>query len=167
MNKKLFYEELYSSCHGIIVPKRRSLLMPVLLLIVSAILFYVQSLPLGINGENSTLSSLCLVISVALGIISLLSFVSRLSGDGSAYHVPSGKFLKENILSFGNSTLSEVQNVLNDRDLDLLKKMNIKAISPLSCMLVSTEDETFAACMLFIYSNLEYKKASGLVILKQ
>lgn len=154
---------MYALPGGIILKKRKSLLIPVLLLLAGTALIAVN----GLWGAAFTvdLRSSAVFIAGALFVAGLLWTLARLLGsDGVPYHSGAKCFLQYDELYFDRKYGREVVDSVNGGDLRKMLALERSRVPAVAVALYRTPDWRFAALQAFEYIDLEYRPLSELQI---
>lgn len=164
MNKLKFFEALYTSCNTI-VARRKSIVLPLLIIVVGIVLpLLTTSLLKG--SEFDDINSVVILTGIALAVGGGIWLLGRLTGKGEPYSTKSGEFLQTRIISFDRSRRNEVLKAVGSRDLDRLLAIPTCDVSALCVMLSSLPDNSFAAAQVFEYAELEYRELSRVTVIK-
>lgn len=164
MNKIKFCEALYASCDGVVVCRRKSLLIPVLLVIAGALLFAAGSF-IGEDGEMVDLRSSLVMAGIVAAVAGAVYLLFRLAGKGEPYHKAKHAFLRSDVLSFDRAQRDKVMAAIEKGDYDALVKLPRRDVSALAVLAYALPDGTFAAVQAFEYAELEYRPICGVKIL--
>ncbi len=163
MNKIKFYEVLYTSCSNI-VARRKSVLLPLLTILVGIALPLI-SMQLLKGGAYDDINSSVVLVGLAIAVAGGVWLLGRLVGKGEPYHKAKGEFLTSKILSFDRSNRSKVITAIGSKDYKTLLTIPACEVSALSVMVVCSSDDSFVAVQAFEYAELEYKELCPVTIL--
>lgn len=165
MNKLKFYEALYASCDSI-VARRKSVVLPLLVIVLGIALPFVSMSVLS-DGSYDDINSAMVLAGIAIAISGGVWLLGRLVGSGEPYHKDKGVFLTTTTLSFDRSRRSEVLNAIGSGDVNRLLAIPTCEVSALCVMFSHLADNSFAAAQAFEYAELEYRELCGVTILKK
>lgn len=156
MDKEKFCEAMYALQGDVVVRRRPSVVVPVLVFVAGAAMLIANAfLP-----EESEWNDMRAILVLAGGIAVIVGFVmfwARMAGNGVPYHRPSHSYLHEQLLMFEASQRDKVLAAVLAGDwkgLLSLPRRNISAVSVLFC---ATPDGSFVAMQPFEYAELEYR----------
>ena len=164
MNKIKFCEALYALCEGIVVCRRKSIIFPVLLILVGAILFAFGSL-VGDDGAMVDLRSSLVMAGIVVAVAGAVWLLFRMAGKGEPYHKQKRAFLRNDVLSFDRAQRAKVLEAIDNGDYAALVKLPRREVSALAVMVYALPDGSFAAAQAFEYAELEYRPICEVKIL--
>lgn len=157
---------MYALPEGTIVKRRKSLLIPVLVLLAGAALIVVNNV-WGAEFTNNLRSSVVFV-GGALGVTGLLIALARMLGsNGNPYHSGEKRFLEYEELYFDRGRGQDVVRYVNDGDVRKVLALQRSRVPAVAVALYRTRDNRFAALQAFEYTDLEYRPLSELKIVKE
>lgn len=165
MNKIKFYEALYASC-GDVVAHRKSVVLPLIVIIAGIALALVSTLALG-AAEMEDISSTVMLAAILLIIGGGVWIVARLVGRGEPYNTTQRMFLETRTLSFDRSRRSQVLKAVSNGDIEALLAIPTCNVSALCVMISHLPDYSFAAMQAFEYAELEYKELSRVKMIQR
>lgn len=166
MNKIDFCEALYASSEGIVVCRRKSLFVPVLLILAGALLFALGSL----LGERSELVDLCsslVMAGIVVAVAGAVWMLFRLAGEGEPYHKQKRAFLRGEVMAFDRAQRAKLMEAIEGGDYEALKRIPRREVSALAVMIYALSDGSFVAVQPFEYAELEYRPLCGVKILSK
>ena len=166
MNTKRFCETLYASCDGAVVPRRKSLLTPILLLIAGIGLPFLGGL-LEDNATADTLHSALVICGIGIALVGAILLLGRCTGDGEPYHLKRRCFLSSQIRNYERELRSEVLDALGKRDYKALMAIPTSEASGLTVLIYALPDSTFAAAQAYEYAELEYRPIGSVYVMKR
>ena len=166
MNTKRFCETLYASCDGVIMPRRKSLLIPVLLLIAGIGLPFLGGL-LEDNTTADTLHSALVICGIGIALVGAVLLLGRSTGEGEPYHLERRCFLRSQTRNYENELRSEVLYALDKGDYKALLAIPTSEVSGFTVLIYALPDETFAAAQAYEYTELEYRPLGSVSIMKR
>lgn len=164
MNKLKFYEALYTSC-SYIVARRKSIVLPILVIISGIVLPLLSMMFLKGSGFED-INSVLVLLGIALAVGGGIWLLGRLTGRGEPYHTEKGLYLDARTLAFDRSRRSKVLKAIGSKDLDALLAIPTCDVSALCVLIVTLPDNTFAAAQVFEYAELEYRELGNVTIIK-
>lgn len=154
---------MYALPGGMIVRRRKSLLIPVLVLLAGVVLIVVNNV-WGAELTNNLRSS-AVFIGGALLVTGFLILLARVIGsNGNPYHSREKRFLQYEELYFDRGHGQDVTKYVNDGDLRKVLAMQRSRVPAVAVALFRTPDNRFAALQAFEYADLEYKPLTDLRI---
>lgn len=161
MDKNKICEELYALPGNRIVKRRKPILIPLLLMLTGAALLLVNALL--VDAEAVNLKSALVFLGGATLLTATLMMALRLfGGDGIPFCPACGKYLLYEELYFDRSKLREVMTRSETVDVKGLRQMESQSVPMLAVTIFRTPDDSFAACQVFEYVELEYRPLCGL-----
>ena len=165
MNKIKFFEALYTSTDSI-VARRKSLVLPVIL-ILAGVALPLLSMKILEGPEFDNINSAIVLLGIALAVGGGIWLLGRLTGKGEPLHKDKRVFLTTRTLAFDRSRRSEVLNAIGSGDVNKLLSIPTCEVSALCVMISHLPDNSFAAAQAFEYAELEYRELCGVTILKK
>ena len=166
MNTKRFCETLYASCDGAVVPRRKSLLTPILLLIAGIGLPFLGGL-LEDNATADTLHSALVICGIGIALVGAVLLLGRSTGEGEPYHLERRCFLRSQTRNYENELRSEVLYALDKGDYKALLAIPTSEVSGFTVLVYALPDETFAAAQAYEYAELEYHPIGSVYVMKR
>lgn len=165
MNTKKFCETLYASCDGAVVRRRKSILIPILLIVAGIALPFVGEL-LGNNTTADTLHSALVIASIGVILTGAILLIGRITGDGEPYHLERKCFLRRRTLSYDRNLRGKVLDALGKGDYKAFMALPTDDASGLTVLVYDLPDGSFAAAQAFEYAELEYRPIGSVMMLK-
>lgn len=163
MDKNMICEELYALPGDRVVKLRKPVWKPMLLALAGAALLIFNATLTG--GDQTNLKS-ALVFAGGVSLLTGLVMVClRFFGGGGVPYVPASKaYVRYEELYFDRSKLREVMSRAEAVDVEGLMKMETQSVPMVAVTIFHTPDNSFAACQVFEYVELEYRPLCGLRI---
>lgn len=155
-------EMLYSVADGAVVPRRKSIVVPLLLTITGVALFVVNGVVDFADNSGNIKSALWLfgaIFAITGGII----LVTRVAGvNKEPYCVKDGCFLVKKVLKFPKEEKNRVVDLVHKGDFATLQAIPQSDVSALQLFVYSSPKSGFAAYQVFEYVELELRPASNI-----
>ena len=161
MDIKNFNEVLYASSNGVVVERRQSIILPVLVFLVGVALLVGNSFVENGADANNLKSALVLVGGAILLIGGALCGV-RVFGGGAPFHVDDNCFLVRHHYSFDRAQLNDVVKAVESGDKSLLDALAESDIAGVSVLCYYSPKSNFCAMQAFAYEEFVYKSITGL-----
>ena len=147
-------EALYALPNGVVEPRRRSVLKPI---VVTLIGFAIIALDLlCIRSENDALTMLLIVTGGSLALCGLLVAVMRIASDEQVpYHTPSKSYMNCRERHYTHDKLTELQTAVAMHDTDRIESIKTSNISSITLAECSTHDGSIVALAIYEYENYE------------
>lgn len=163
MNIKDFIEALYASSDGVIVERRRSIVIPLLVLLVGVALLVVNCFIDGGEATNNLKSSLIL----AGGLITLVGVaycLVNVFGGGAPYHKGYNCFLARKQYAFDRAKIDAVVKAVEACDRATLDTIGEGEIAELSVICYYSPNGDYCAMQAFVYEDFLYNSVTKLSI---
>lgn len=158
-------EALYSLPSGVIECRRKSIVMPIFLLIVGLAMLAINLFTLSSLDMPNLKSALVLFGAVFVMVGGAMLF-ARLAGHSTApYHTVDQCFLHREELKFNKEQKSSVLDLLSKEDFTNLRKISASNISALVVVIYTSPKSGFTAAQAFEYMELELRPASELKVI--
>ena len=147
-------EALYALPNGVVQPRRRSVLKPIVVALIGVVIIALDLLC--VSSDNDALTMMLIVVGGSLTLCGLLVVVMRIaSNEQVPYHTPSKSYMNCRERHYSHSNLAELQAAIAMRDterIESIKESNISAITLAECC---TRDGSIIARAIFEYENYE------------
>lgn len=164
MDKNKICEAMYALPSGVVVKRRKSLLVPVVLTLVGVALIVLNNLVGDSLGND--LSSSVIFVGGMLAMVGVVLILLRVLGaSGVPFHRDGRSYLRYDELTFERGIRSDVLACVNGGAIDDLLKIPRSQVPSVTVALYRTPDNRFAAMQAFEYADLEYKPLSELKII--
>ena len=163
MDIKDFNEALYASSNGVVVERRKSVIVPVLIVLVGVVLLVANGFIE--NGEDANNLKSTLVL--AGGLISITGAILcgvRIFGSGAPYHKIDKCFLVRRQYSFERSQEDRVIKVVEACDKLALDGEDESDIAGISVLSYHSPRSKYVAMQAFVYDEFVYKGITKLKI---
>lgn len=162
MNKNELCEAICALPDGAIVRRRKSLFMPVVLLLAGAAMIVANN----VSGAELTnnLRSALVFVGGTVAVVGLMLLLTRIFGGGALYHKEAKSFLRYEELYFDRTFWREVTSYVEDGDMKRLHALDRSRVPAVAVAIYATPDRRFAAMQAFEYTDLEYRPLSGLKV---
>ena len=164
MSKYDMCEMIYAQTEGAIIPRRRSVVVPIMVLVLGIVLLGLTAV-IESTVENGNLRSALMLFGAIFAIVGIIMTVIRLSGTSKApYCVKDGCFLDKKELKFTKEQKNIVVDLLRKGDFATLRSLEQSDVSALMVIEYSSPKSRVAACQAFEYLELELRPVSDLVL---
>lgn len=163
MDIKSFNEAIYASSNGVIVERRKSIIVPVLVLLAGVALLVANYLIEG-NSDTDNLKSTLVLFGGLISIVGIALCGVGLFGSGEPYHTADRCFLVRKQYSFERNQHNDIVKRVetgNKAALDSLKESDIAGITILCYHSPKSE---FCAMQAFEYEDFVYSAITKLQI---
>ncbi len=165
MDKIKICEAMYALPNGVVVRRRKSLLIPVVLFVAGVALLMVN-MSVGAELTNNLRSAL-VFIGGGLALGGMITFVGRTFGaHGVPYYAQGRCYLRYDELYFERAHRDVVAQYVEAGRLQQLLAMNQTHVPAIAVAIYRTPDNRFAAMQAFEYTELEYRPLTGLKIVE-
>lgn len=156
-------EAIYASSNGVIVERRKSIIIPIITLFVGVALlvlnYFID------NGDDANnLKSALVLVGGALSLAGSVLSGMRIFGEGAPYHTTDGCFLVCKQYSFAREQEKEIVKVVNSIDKSALDGLDESSVMALLVVCYYSPKGSFVAMQAFAYSDFVYKPISELKI---
>lgn len=166
MSKYDMCEALYALPDGVVVKRRKSVAVPLLLLVAGAAMLVANGF-VGGSADNADLKSALVLFGVIMVLSGGITAAVRLFGDGGApYHSGDGCFLRREELKFDKERAAEVADAIRRGDFEALRAIPQGGVSAVTAVLYSSAASGFAACRAFEYVELEMRPVCEMKVVR-
>ena len=164
MSKYDMREMIYAQADGAIVPRRKSVVCPICLIVVGIGLLVLNGM-MEATVENGNLRSALLLFGATFAITGIIMTVVRLSGASKApYCVKDGCSLDKKELKFTKEQKNIVIDLLRKGDFATLRSIEQSDVSALTVIEYSSPKSRVVACQAFEYLELELRPVCDLML---
>lgn len=163
MEIKDFNEALYASSNGVIVERRKSIIVPILVLLTGIALLVVNYFIENGNDANNLKSALVL-IGGATSLIGIALCGVRIFGGGEPYHTGDKCFLERKQYSFDREQRDEVIKAIEACDKLALEAIKESDIASVSAICYHSPRSKYCAMQGYAYEEFVYKAITELRI---
>lgn len=159
-------EALYALPGGVIECRRKSIAVPITVLVAGLALIVINSF---IDGslDMANLKSALVLFGAVFAMVGGAMLFARLAGHSTApYHKMDRCFLRREELKFNKEQKSVVMDLLNRKDFSNLRKIPSDGISAFIVVIFTSPKSGFTAAQAFEYIELELRPAGDLTIVK-
>lgn len=163
MNIKDFNEALYASSNGVVVERRKPLIMPFVILLVGAALLVINLFIENGDDANNLKSALVLVG----GLVTLVGSVYcavNIFGGGVPYHKEDKCFLERKKYAFERGQIDAVMKAVEACDKSTLDTLEESDIAALSVVCYYSPKSNYCAMQAFAYEDFVYDSITKLSI---
>uniref|UniRef100_UPI0040566618 hypothetical protein n=1 Tax=Alistipes sp. TaxID=1872444 RepID=UPI0040566618 len=165
MDIKDFNEALYASSNGVVVERRKSIIVPMLVLLVGVALLVANYFIENGNDANNLKSALVLT-GGCVAIIGAVWCGICLFGGGVPYHTGDKCFLVREQYSFDRAQREEVMTAIEACDKSALDKIEESDIASISAICYHSPRSKYCAMQAFTYQEFVYKAITNVKIIK-
>ena len=163
MDKIKICEAMYALPGEVVVRRRKSLLMPAVLLAAGVAMLVLNHI-YGAGLSNNMRSSL-VFLGGSLALAGMITLAARFfSAEGAPYYRPGRRYLRYDELYFERGLAAEVTAQVAQGDVERLLGMPHAQVPAVAVAMYRTPDNRFAAMQAFEYAELEYRPLTGLQI---
>ncbi|MBP3317579.1 MAG: hypothetical protein J6L01_03725 [Alistipes sp.] len=155
MSKTDICKALYALPGEVVVPRRKSFLKPVMIMLVGVLFFVVNTFIPGAT-EYINLKSAIVLFGAVLALVGLALIVLRMGEGGVApYHTKDCCFLKEHVLKFDKHKNTQITELINKGDFETLMNLPKDDVSAITVVVYSSPKSEFCAAQAFDYFEFE------------
>lgn len=163
MDKAKICEAMYALPGGVVVKRRKPMLVPALLLVAGVAMLVLNNL-YGASLTNN-LRSAVVFVGGALALAGMVLLAARMFGsDGVPFHKNGHCYLLYDELYFDRASRGEVMQAIAEGKAEKLLTMSHAHVPALTVALYRTPDNRFAAMQAYEYADLEYRAVTELKI---
>lgn len=163
MDIKEIYEAIYASSNGVIVERRKSVVVPTLLLLAGVGLFVLNYFIENGSDANNLKSSILLMGAGLMLLGGLLGGIA-IFGEGVPYHKFDKCFLVRKQYSFDREQQHDVENAINSLDKSKLDAIPESNVAGILAVCYYSPKGSFVAMQAFAYEELDYKPVTKVKI---
>lgn len=163
MEIKDFNEALYASSNGVVVERRKSIIVPILVLLAGMALLVVNYF-IENGSDANNLKSTLILIGGAVALVGVAMCGINIFGSGAPYHMGDKCFLVRKQYSFDRSQEKEVLKAVEAVDrlaLDVIEESDIASISALC---YHSPRSRYCAMQAFAYEEFVFKSITELQV---
>ena len=162
MDKKSICEAMYALPSGVVVRRKRTIGMPLLILAIGIGVVAINY-GMDIEAQSADFSSSLLLIAGATIIVGLLLLLSRLfDREGYPWHTPTRRPLRYEERFYPVELRNEVQRMVDEAAYLRLVAADTKRTSGIAVAIYRSEDKRFAAMQAYEYIDYEYHPITGI-----
>ena len=163
MDKNKICEALYALPGGVVVKRRKSMVVPAVLFVVGAAMIVVNNI-YGAELTNNLRSAVVFTGGI-LAIAGMIAAAAQTFGSGGVpFHKENRSYLLYEELYFDRGVRSEVMLSVDEGAVEQLLGMKHAQVPAVAVAVYRTPDNRFAAMQAFEYAELEYKPLTRLKI---
>ena len=163
MDIKDFIEALYASSNGVIVERRKSIILPIIVLLAGIALlvanYFIEN---GTDANN--LKSALVLMGGAIALIGIAWCGVRIFGGGEPYHTGDKCFLEREQYSFDREQRNIVTNAVEVCNKSALDAIDESDIAGISVICYHSPRSKFCAMQAFAYEEFVYKAITELKV---
>ncbi|MBO5188360.1 MAG: hypothetical protein J6B59_03615 [Alistipes sp.] len=164
MDKNMLCEALYALPSGVIVRRKKSFVMPAIVLVAGLALVTIYYLKLDAMSNN--LSSSLILIAGGTLLIGLLMVANRLfDREGCPALAATGEKLRYVERYFPLERRAEIQRYIDEGALNRLFMASEGEVSGISVAIYHSADRKFAAMQAYEYIGFEYRPITGVKVI--
>lgn len=161
MDIKDFNEALYASSNGVVVERRKSIIVPVLVLLAGIALLVINYFIDNGNDANNLKSALVLVGGI-VAIVGIVLCGINIFGGGAAYHTTDKCFLARKQYSFNRAQHDEVVKAVERCDKLALDGIEESDIAGVSVVCYYSPRSKYCVMQAFAYDEFVYKNITSM-----
>lgn len=163
MDIKDFNEALYASSNGVVVERRKSIIIPIFILLAGVALLVVNYfIENGTDANN--LKSALVLMGGSITLIGVAWCGIRIFGGGAPYHTADKCFLTNEQYSFDRAQRDEVVKAIESCDKSAIDNLEESDIAGLSVLCYHSPRSKYCAMQAFAYEEFVYKAITELRI---
>ncbi len=163
MDIKDFNEALYASSNGVVVERRKSIIIPILILLAGVALLVANYFIENGNDANNLKSALVLT-GGSLAIIGIVWCGVRIFGGGAPYHTADKCFLIREQYSFDRAQQNTIIKAIESCDKTAIDNLEESDIAGLSVLCYHSPRSKYCAMQAFAYEEFVYKAITELEV---
>jgi hypothetical protein len=163
MNLSEINEAIYASSNGVIVERRKNIIMPILVLLAGAAMLVVNCFIENGSDTNNLKSTLMLAGGCVLMLGVILSGIA-IFGEGRPYHTLDKNYLTLKQYSFDRSQQRVVEKAVNSGDRKSLETIEEGEVAGIIAVCYYSPKGKFVAMQAFAYEEFTYKPITELKI---
>ena len=163
MNISEINEAIYASSNGVIVERRKNIVVPILVLIAGVAMLVANYFVENGADTNNLKSTLMLVGGCVLMLGVILSGIA-IFGEGRPYHTLDKNYLTLKQYSFDRSQQREVETAVNSGERKALEAVDEGEVTGVLAICYYSPKGKFVAMQAFAYDEFTYKPITQLKI---
>ena len=163
MNLSEINEAIYASSNGVIVERRKNIIMPILVLLAGAAMLVANCFIENGSDTNNLKSTLMLAGGCVLMLGVILSGIA-IFGEGRPYHTLDKNYLTLKQYSFDRSQQRVVEKAVNSGDRKSLEAVEEGDVAGIIAVSYYSPKGKFVAMQAFAYEEFTYKPITELKI---
>jgi hypothetical protein len=163
MNLSEINEAIYASSNGVIVERRKNIIMPILVLLAGAAMLVVNCFIENGSDTNNLKSTLMLAGGCVLMLGVILSGIA-IFGEGRPYHTLDKNYLTLKQYSFDRSQQRVVEKAVNSGDRKSLETIEEGEVAGIIAVCYYSPKGKFVAMQAFAYEEFTYRPITELKI---
>ena len=163
MDIREFNEALYASSNGVVVERRQSIILPVLVFLVGVALL-VSNCFIDNGADANNLKSALVLVGGAILLIGGALCAMRLFGGGAPFHTKDNCFLVRHQYSFDRALLNDVVKAVESGDVSKLTAIAESDIAGVMVICYTSPNSNYCAMQAFAYEEYIYNAKTALVI---
>lgn len=163
MNQKDIIEVLCASSNGVVVERRKNIIIPIVVLLVGVAILIINSFIENGDDANNLKSALVLV-GGAISLIGTALCVTRIFGGGAPYHTVDKCFLARKRYCFDKSDQAKILKTIDNCDKNALDAIKESDIAGVAVECYYSPRSKFCAMQAFAFEELVYKSISELKV---
>ena len=157
-------EALYALPSGIIKPRRKPVVVPLLVAIAGLVMLIVNTM-IPAEAEYANLKSVVILFGVTFVLVGTIITVLRFKGNQNApWHIQDACFLKKDELKFVKERSSMVRDLVRKGDFTTLRSLPDDGVSAITVVIYSSPRSGFCAAQVFEYIDLELQPVDKIKI---
>lgn len=158
-------EALYALPNGVVQPRRRSVMMPMIVALVGTVLLAAYFVML--NGNAGALSMSLIVVGGTLVLYGLVVTVVRIaSNDTVPYHAPTKSYMSYRERLYAHENGAKLKEAVAAGNLKRIEEIETSNVSSLTLAECCTKDGSIVALALYEYTNYEDRLSGKVIIIR-
>ena len=165
MNIKDFNEALYASSNGVVVARRKSIVLP-LLTLVAGVALLVANYLIENGADANNLKSTLVLIGGIFAVAGVVLCAVRIFGAGEPYHTIDKCFLVQRQYSFERAQQGAVVKAIESGDKSVLEAVGESNIAGITAVCSHSPRGKFCAMQAFAYEEFVYQAITPLKVVE-
>ena len=161
MNIKDFNEALYTSSNGVVVERRKSTIIPIVVL-VAGFAMLAANWFISDSVEMNNLKSALILIGGFTAIIGAICASGSIFGGGMPYHNGDKCFLVRKQYSFERSRIDEVVKAVQQCDRTAVENIGESEIAGVTVLCYYSPNSNYCVMQAFVYEEFTYQSVTKL-----
>ena len=163
MDIKEINEAICASSNGVVVERRKNIILPILILLAGVALL-VANYFIDNGSDANNLKSAIVLVGGCVALAGIVLSGMRIFGDGTPYHKGEKCFLERKQYSFDREQEKDVVKVVSANDKAALDKLQESSVMAILVLCYYTPSGSFVAMQAFAYSDFVYKPITDLQV---
>ncbi len=159
MSKYDMCEAMYALTQGVVEPRRRSLLPP-LVVATAGVAMFATNLFIEPTADNADLKSAIVLFAAIFVVVGVVYAMVRRAGR--PFHTKDGCFLSKKEYKFFKERKAEVVDLVKRGDFATLRSLPTDGVSAVTVVIYTSPQSNFCAAQVFEYEEMEMHPATEL-----